>query len=233
MLSLLHGAVTYVVVGGIEDGWENVPGNILLEFLQFAVGLADVMMSGLQSMMFDDSTFWTNTMISNTDDNLGAGASGTEDSGSWLYAGEADVEALESGHPSERGSTLVYAEGKSLEDGLIVEKYEVPNILYSPENIFANKIAALDANFINPHQYTAVNENEETQPRSLAETISPTIATWYRAFRNIAIVGLLSVLVYIGIRIVIGTVSEKAKYKERLQDWFVALCMIFFMHFII
>ena len=112
--------------------------------------------------------------------------------------------------------------------------YEVPNILYSPENIFANKIASLDANFINPHQYTNVTDTdeEEEQQGSLAETISPTVATWYRAFRNIAIVGLLSVLVYIGIRIVIGTVSEKAKYKERLQDWFVALCMIFFMHFI-
>lgn len=29
-----------------------------------------------------------------------------------------------------------------------------------------------------------------------------------------------------------GTVTEKARYKERLQDWLVALAMIFFMHFI-
>ena len=153
--------MTYVVVGGIEDGWDDVPGNILYEFLQFVVNIADVIMSALQSMMFDDSSFWSNTMISNTDDNLGVGSSGKEDSGSWLYAGDADVEALESGHPSERGSAIVYAEADALKDGLILEKYEVPNILYSPENIFANKIAALDANFINPHQYTAVNENED------------------------------------------------------------------------
>lgn len=200
--------------------------------MQFTVAIGDVVMSALQSMMFDDASFWSNTMISSTDDNLGSGLLGKEDSGSWLYAGDSDVESLKNGQPTERGSSLMVVEAEAVANGIFIEKYKVPNILYSPENIFANKIAALDANYINPHQYTAVNEAEETQPKSLAATISPTVATWYKAFRNIAIVGLLSVLVYIGIRIVIGTVSEKARYKERLQDWLTALAMIFFMHFI-
>lgn len=210
----------------------GVPGQILEEFLDFTVAIADVVMSALQSMMFDDASFWVNTMISPTDDNLGSGSSGKEDSGSWLYAGDSDVESLKQGKPTTRGSAYMFVESKAISEGFFIEKYEVPNILYSPENIFANKIAALDANYINPHSYTGVNENEEKPLESLAAEVSPTVATWYKAFRNIAIVGLLSVLVYIGIRIVIGTVSEKAKYKERLQDWLVALAMIFFMHFI-
>lgn len=215
-----------------DEGASGIPGNILGEFMQFTVAIGDVVMSALQSMMFDDASFWSNTMISSTDDNLGSGLLGKDDSGSWLYAGDSDVESLKKGQPTQRGSSLMVVEAEAVANGIFIEKYKVPNILYSPENIFANKIAALDANYINPHQYTAVNESESTQPKSLAATVSPTIATWYKAFRNIAIVGLLSVLVYIGIRIVIGTVTEKARYKERLQDWLVALAMIFFMHFI-
>lgn len=219
----------------LEDGVENMPGNILEEFIDFTVAIADVCLGALQNFMFGEPGMWSNIMISNKDDNLGAGASGKEDSGSWLYAGESDVESLKKAQPTEKGSSYMFVERDAIEEGVGVlsatRDYEVPNILYSPENIFANKIAALDSNYINPHQYTGITEEVENQ-KSLATTISPTVATWYRAFRNIAIVGLLSVLVYIGIRIVIGTVSEKAKYKERLQDWFVALCMIFFMHFI-
>ena len=36
-----------------------------------------------------------------------------------------------------------------------------------------------------------------------------------------------------GIRIVISsTATDKAKYKENLQDWLVALCLVFIIHFI-
>ena len=60
-----------------------------------------------------------------------------------------------------------------------------------------------------------------------------TVATWYVALRNIAIVGLLSALLYIGIRIVISSsAGDKAKYKQFFVDWVVALCLIFFLHYI-
>ena len=37
-----------------------------------------------------------------------------------------------------------------------------------------------------------------------------------------------------GIRILIGSTAEdKAKYKEAIKDWVVALCLVFFMQFII
>ena len=52
-------------------------------------------------------------------------------------------------------------------------------------------------------------------------------------FRTIAIIGLLLVITYIGIKIVLSSIaSEKSKYKEMLKDWFVALCLVFFMHYI-
>ncbi|MBQ8044588.1 MAG: hypothetical protein IJ272_10690 [Clostridia bacterium] len=64
--------------------------------------------------------------------------------------------------------------------------------------------------------------------------LQPIIATWYNALRRIALVGLLSVLVYLGIRIVLLSTSakEKAKYKNMLKDWLVALCILFTLHYV-
>lgn len=136
----------------------------------------------------------------------------------------------------KNGNTFETEEFKDDElDGLIFASWKVPNVIYCPENIFSNKIAALDVNFINPNEYDAVNDSEmaELTSKSAASQLRPTIATWYRSFRNIAVVGLLSVLVYLGIRILIGaTAQDKAKYKERLKDWIVALCLVFIIHFI-
>ena len=64
-------------------------------------------------------------------------------------------------------------------------------------------------------------------------SLQETIASWYKSFRNIAVVGLLSVLVYLAIRILISsTAADKAKYKESLRDWFVALCLVFVIHIV-
>lgn len=73
--------------------------------------------------------------------------------------------------------------------------------------------------------------NAETRESS-ANILQSTVSYWYNILRNIAIIGLLSVLVYIGIRIVVSSVaSDKSKYKEMLKDWLVAMCLLFFMHY--
>lgn len=60
-----------------------------------------------------------------------------------------------------------------------------------------------------------------------------TVSSWYNAIRNICIVLMLSVLVYIGIRILLASVaSDKAKYMTMLKDWLVGLCLLFLMHYI-
>ena len=84
-----------------------------------------------------------------------------------------------------------------------------------------------------------VEESREANPeyvkylKSPANELRTYIAGWYKTFRNLALVALLSILVYIGIRILLSTVaSDKAKYKQMLLDWTVALCMLFVMHYI-
>lgn len=68
---------------------------------------------------------------------------------------------------------------------------------------------------------------------SSAFVLKDTVATWYKALRAIALVGLLSVLVYIGIRILISsTGQEKAKYKKMITDWVAAICILFVLQYI-
>ena len=110
-------------------------------------------------------------------------------------------------------------------------KYGIPNIKLTPAEIFAGNVSALDANFFK----TEGDHNQELggSEKSIVEQLRDTVATWYVALRNIAIVGLLSALLYIGIRIVISSsAGDKAKYKQFFVDWVVALCLIFYLHYI-
>ena len=110
-------------------------------------------------------------------------------------------------------------------------KYGVPDIKLTPAEIFAGNVAAFDANFFK----TDTDHNQELggSDKSIVEELRNTVAKWYVALRNIAIVGLLSALLYIGIRIVISSsAGDKAKYKQFFVDWVVALCLIFFLHYI-
>jgi len=71
----------------------------------------------------------------------------------------------------------------------------------------------------------------ETQ--TLGLQLKETIAKWYYAIRNFALIAMMIILIYIGIRILMsGLSSEKAKYKNMLMDWVVAVCLIFIMHYI-
>ena len=63
--------------------------------------------------------------------------------------------------------------------------------------------------------------------------LSNSVSQWYYKLRIIAIVGMMSVLVYIGIRILISSTSpQKAKYKQLLGDWLIGMVLLFTMHYI-
>lgn len=72
-----------------------------------------------------------------------------------------------------------------------------------------------------------------TSKQNIALDLQPLVSQWYFAIRNIAIVLSMSVLLYIGIRMLLSTIAqEKAKYKQMLMDWGIGLCLLFFMHYI-
>ena len=203
-----------------DDGGWSLGGALLKEFMQLLSFLGDMAMGLLNNVMLGADGVGS-AMLSYKDENL-------TNPESWIYLAENEVE--------EWDETFMNGEidTKSFVD-LGGADFEIPNMLYSPENIFANNIAALDINFLNPNTYQAVSSSEDATEKasSSATTLQPIIASWYAAFRNIAVVGLLTVLIYLGIRILLSsTAADKAQYKERLKDWFVALCLVFFIHFI-
>lgn len=75
---------------------------------------------------------------------------------------------------------------------------------------------------------------KEEPSASVAEMLRHEISTWYNALKNVALVALLSILVYIAIRIIMSSAAkDKAKYKKMLGNWLTAICLLFILHFIV
>lgn len=75
--------------------------------------------------------------------------------------------------------------------------------------------------------------NTVTEYKSSSEILKNPVASVYKTLRIVAIVALLTILVYVGIRMVLASVAkDKIKYKNMLIDWFVALVLVFVLHYI-
>lgn len=111
----------------------------------------------------------------------------------------------------------------------VTGSYTNKNDRITVEKIIYNKVPILDVNIFN---------TEEAGGQKLVEggtlyTIKNSIAKWYYVFRNVAIIGLLIVLLYIGIRMALSTAAaEKAVYKRFLKDWVVSFIIVFCIHYI-
>lgn len=95
----------------------------------------------------------------------------------------------------------------------------------TPFDILSGKIVLLDINFFE------IGSNTD----SILYKFRTSIAVWYYAMRNIATAILLVVLIYVGIRMALSTVSaeQKATYKKMIVDWVVSIAIIFLLHYII
>ena len=212
-------AVEVITQEDMPDEGGSIMGSLLKQIIQIIAAIGDIAMGVLNYFMLGADGF-TSAMLPVSNNNINNPAS-------WLYVD--DDEEID----------FQYEDGTIDTSEFFVwtgDTFDIPNFLYSPEAIFSNNIAALDVNFLNPNTYDAVSSEPHAQDASdsaAAGSIRQAVSDWYVSFRNIAIVGLLSVLVYLGIRILISsTATDKAKYKESLQNWVVALCLVFFIHFI-
>lgn len=111
----------------------------------------------------------------------------------------------------------------------------------SPESIIKGKFILLEPNIFKKAvvstgvgDYTdEYYDSGNTELVKDKNDLRASFAAWYVALRNFVLVGMACVLVYIGIRMVISSVSQdKAKYKSMIKDWFVAMCLVVFMHYI-
>ena len=112
-----------------------------------------------------------------------------------------------------------------------VKRLKFPKFKYSPEEIFLGNVDMLSIDFITGKvtDYEGIRDNNSTGWKAIRKNV----ATWYKVMRYIALIGLLSVLIYTGIRIIISSnAGDKAKYKERIVNWFVAIVLLFVMHYL-
>lgn len=100
--------------------------------------------------------------------------------------------------------------------------------------IGGDAVWSVDDILFNKSELTSINffEIDKNTP-DIIQTIRLNVATWYYVIRNISIVILLGILIYVGIRMAISTVaSDEAKYKKMLKDWVVSIALLFVLHYI-
>ncbi len=143
------------------------------------------------------------------------------------------------------GATMSFAK-----DNLNTTMY-LPAYSISPEEIFQGKIMLFNVDFFGEgkeileepdpngngiaYYYYIDDEGNHviTSPQDLGQELSATISKWYVSLRNIGLVMMMIVLLYIGIRILLSTIaSDKAKYKEMLKDWAIGMFLLFSVHYI-
>lgn len=118
--------------------------------------------------------------------------------------GKDDLAAIEStfkdaGYGEEAGYKVKYDNSQGKEPDIKIDKsevkswttkwfsggdtdYNIPVILFTPDNIFRNRIASFDINFIDPPS------SGEKQQKTISAQLKETIATWYNALRMLALV---------------------------------------------
>ena len=96
-----------------------------------------------------------------------------------------------------------------------------------------NAVTSIDQILFNEANITRIDFFDLNTGGTAIQAIKNSVAAWYFAMRNIAIVMLLGVLIYVGIRMAIAsTASDEAKYKKMLKDWVVSLALVFVLHYI-
>ena len=116
------------------------------------------------------------------------------------------------------------------------------------ENIVYNKVPILNVDIFNMTE-ESIKESIKNYNGTGSETgqvdmqaienayniiyiIKENVAIWYNIFRNLVIIGMLAVLIYIGIRMAISTIAEeKAKYKSMLIAWIVSFIIVIGIHY--
>ena len=116
---------------------------------------------------------------------------------------------------------VAYIEGA--EDGTASD--EGSHTSLTPYDVLFNKIKLININFFD---LDGLSED------SILYKFRTAISLWYYAMRTIASAILLVILIYVGIRMALSTVSaeQKASYKKMMVDWVVSLAIIFVMQYI-
>lgn len=228
-----------------------IEGETLLQpIMSFFVGIGDGIMSIMQKVVLgmdnsiieidDSSNFWAKFFVV-----LGTAllcvaviATAVLTGGTGIALAAAVLKAVAITAITIGTVTVTFPLLTTITKGMLPSDLSLPLYTLTPENIFSNKIPMLDVDFFSPTDYSYLNDSNLTDEDnekniSIAYKLRPVISGWYVIIRNIAIVASLTILVYLGIRILISSsAADKSKYQQTMMDWVVSLCLIFCMHYI-
>lgn len=110
--------------------------------------------------------------------------------------------------------------------------------LFTIEQAVFNEIGVFNINYFNfNNSYTigsGDNEKTITIDSSITSKVKESVAKFFVILRLIALALSLLILIYVGIRMALSTVSsDKAKYKQMLIAWVESIVMLFMMQYII
>lgn len=181
-------------------------GTILQALLEVLMAVGDAIMSILTSCMI--GTPFENVMVK------------------WSE--------LDTSNISEANTTKTFSQEEINEfknNKGVVPELKYPVFKYTPEEIFKGEIDLFSIDFIGGN--VVKNGEEQTNTSEGWNALRGTIASWYKTLRYIAIVGLLAILIYLGIKIIItSSAGKKADYKKSFINWVIAVFLIFTMHYI-
>ena len=114
---------------------------------------------------------------------------------------------------------------------------EDATVYLTPETIIKGKFLLMDANIFKDFSSVTSGSSDyydlEDYNIDGKVEMQKTVRGWYTALRNLSIVALLSILVYVGIRMMMTSLAaDKAKYKTMFKEWLVSLCLVLLMHYI-
>ena len=189
---------------GTDLDWDKLGGTLLRPFVSFVNFVADTVMKWTGKFMYPEK-----------------------------YTGSDSDEAIMI-NTAPQASDFGYKPDNLKEFNVNTSDFEsltgnyYPNFKYTPEEIFSGKVDLLNIDFISGEDSYGNQIKSEGW-----NAIRKVVASWYKVLRLIAIVALLSVLIYTGIRMLISANSkDKAKYKEWILNWFIAVAILFSMHYI-
>ena len=210
--------LSFIIPNYAHAGWfSDTSDNMFKSLIDLLLYIPDSIILGAQNFLTDEKAFYTDMITKKSAKELMV-EDIKELEGTWLGPvanilgglgsvwGIGDLSAWLGGYQSE---TTV----------------DMSNIKLNLMTIFSNKVDAFNVNFF--------KKTKNPSDKNIAANLRNVIATWYVTLRNIALVLMLLVLVFIGIKITVSSVAgDKAKYKQLLVDWLVGICLLVFMHYI-
>ncbi len=118
--------------------------------------------------------------------------------------------------------------GEKIDAVVFGNSFVYSNIYITPETILKNQIQLFNVNY-----FETIADSDVDDTVSLSNTLRKVVSQAYTTIRDIALVAMLIVIIYIAIRMLLAlTPKEKSRYKESAVNCIIGVILIVLMHYI-